>query len=334
MSKIPSLIFLAVLLLSAPSYAEEDSPSYLSFSHENDNLGGGTDRYYTSGARATWFNAGIDVPPGIDELAEHIPTFDLNETTSTFYTIGQNLYTPANIRLAAQPEDDRPWAGFLYGSVGLATVTENTNLPSHVDELEFTLGIIGEEAMGEETQKFVHKYISNSPEPQGWDNQLHFEPVFAMSWQRRIPYAMTFDSKYLNARIEPNFSVSLGTLRTYAGAGAMLILGSSQNIDTPPRVRPAPPGTGVFFTEKDELNWQVFAGVDARLVGRDVFLDGNTFRDSHSVDKKPLVGDATAGVSLTYSDYRVSYTLNARSKEFDGQEEESVFGSLTLTKRF
>jgi lipid A 3-O-deacylase len=334
LNKVFLFVFI-VLCISTPAYADENSPSYLSFSHENDNLGGGTDRHYTSGARATWFNAKTDVPKFIDDIAESIPTFDINENTGTFYTVGQNLYTPSDIKVATQQEGDRPWAAFLYGSIGLATMTESSDGGSaHVDELEFTLGIVGPEALGEQTQKFVHKNISKSPEPQGWDNQLDFEPGFIVSWQRRIPKAFEYDAKYLNARIEPNFTVALGTIRTYAGAGATLILGSSGNIDTPPRVRPAMPGTGVFYTEENELNWQVFAGIDARVVGRDIFLDGNTFQDSYSVDKKILVGDASAGISFTYDSHRISYTINTRSKEFDGQEEESVFGSLTYTQRF
>ena len=330
-------VALSVICLTIPHNAfaqDKENTSYFSLSVENDSLGGGTDRYYTSGVRATWFDTGIKVPPVIDVLADKIPTFDFNDKTATFYTIGHNIYSPKDIRIANQPSNDRPWAAFLYGSVGLANITENGGNPFHIDELEFTLGVIGPEALGEQTQKFVHKHISKSPKPRGWRNQLNFEPGFMISWQRRIPYALSRDFDHFNARIEPNFSVTLGNIRTNAGAGATLILGSSKHQDTPQRVRPAIPGTGMFFTEKNKLNWQVFAGIDARVVARDIFLDGNTFSDSHSVDKKYLVGDLSGGVSFSYDDYRLSYTLNARSKEFDGQDEESVFGSITLTKRF
>lgn len=330
-----SLAFCAIVLMSFQAWAENNKrKSYLSLSVENDLFGGGTDRFYTSGVRATWFNSRVDVPQGIDRLADEIPTFDLNESTSTFFSLGQNIYTPEDITLQAQPQDDRPWAAFLYGSVGLATVTQSESGFSHIDELEFTLGIIGPEALGEQTQKFIHKHISNSETPRGWRNQLDFEPGLVLSWQRRVPYALSHDFEHFNARVEPNFSVSLGNVRTNIGTGLMFVLGSSKEQDTPPRVRPAVPGTGIFFSEKNKLDWQIFAGVDGRLVGRDIFLDGNTFSDSHSVDKKYLVGDVSTGISFSYADYRLSYTLNARSKEFDGQENESIFGSVTLTKRF
>ncbi len=313
---------------------EKESASYLSLSIENDNFGGGTDRFYTSGVRATWFDTNINVPPVIDTVAEKIPTFDVNSSTSTFYTLGHNIYTPEDIKIAEQPENDRPWAAFLYGSVGLANVTYNETVPEHVDELEFTLGVIGPEALGEQTQKFIHKHVTDSPIPKGWKNQLEFEPGLIVSWQRRMPFAYSHDFKHMNFRIEPSVSVSLGNVRTNIGTGATFVLGSTKLIDTPPRVRPALPGTGVFANGGDGFDWQVFAGLHGRAVARDIFLDGNTFKDSHSVDKEYFVGDVNGGVSLMYDDWRLSYTLNLRTKEFKAQDENSVFGSVTLTKRF
>lgn len=329
------LFAFCITLLPQKGHSQEENKKHLSISHENDNLGGGTDRFYTSGVRATWFDSDITVPPVIDVMADRIPTFDLNERTSTFYSIGQNIYTPEDIRIAKQPKYDRPWAAFLYGSVGLATPTFSKNGDlHHVDELEFTLGVVGSEALGEPAQKFVHENISNSPEPKGWDNQIKFEPGVVISWQRRAPYFLETNIGSVNTRVEPNLSVSLGNIRTNISTGATLVIGSDRNLDTPPRVRPAVPGTGVFFTKDDTLNWQVFAGVDSRAVVRDIFLDGNSFTDSHSVDKKYFVGDLSTGVSLFYDDYRLSYTLNLRTKEFRAQDENSIFGSLTITKRF
>ena len=104
--------------------------------------------------------------------------------------------------------------------------------------------------------------------------------------------------------------------------------------DTPPRVRPAMPGTGFFDTPDHEFSWYLFAGLDGRAIARNIFLDGNTFRDSHDVDKKILVGDANVGLAIGYDDYRLSYTLNYRTKEFDGQDDPSIFGSISLTTRF
>lgn len=324
----------AALALPCQAQDHKENSKYLSLSVENDSLGGGTDRYYTSGVRATWFDARTQAPDFLQDLANHIPTFDVGAETGTFFTLGHNIYTPADITLSDQPQNDRPWAAFLYGSVGMANVTYNEDVPHHIDELEFTLGLVGPEALGEQTQKFVHKHVSNSPVPRGWDNQLNFEPGVMVSWQRRMPLAWSYEGDHVNLRFEPNFNVTLGNIRTHAGVGGMFVLGSSQLQDTPPRVRPAVPGTGVFLDADDSLDWQIFAGAEGRAVARDIFLDGNTFSNSHSVDKKYFVGDLSAGATLSLGDYRAAYTLNWRSKEFKGQDENSIFGSLTLTKRF
>ena len=130
----------------APDAAEKEatrhivkSPydNYLSLSYENDLIGDGKDRYYTSGVRATYYNVNSTVPPIIDELADAVPEFKLNATTSTFFSLSQNLYTPSSIIETTPDPDDRPYAAWLYGSVGLATLTKD-----HIDQLEITLGVV------------------------------------------------------------------------------------------------------------------------------------------------------------------------------------------------
>lgn len=311
--------------------------NYLSFSYENDLIGDGRDQYYTNGVRATYFNVNSEVPPIVDDIADAIPGFELNTTTSTFFTLGQNIYTPSTITVKARQEGDRPYAGWLYGSVGVATLTQD-----HVDELEVTLGMVGPASLGEQTQKFIHKHVTDSPEPQGWDNQLDNEPGVILSWQRRWPrgingdWSVDFGDAY-RLRAEPNINVSLGNVYTYAGTGMMFTFGPSQGElqDTPPRVKPAMSGTGYFDVPEEDLSWYLFAGVDGRAVARNIFLDGNTFdNDAPTVDKNIFVGDVMGGIAFSYANYRLSYTANYRTKEFDEQKDDTVFGSLTLTTRF
>lgn len=314
------------------SNQEGKGANYVSFSYENDKIGDGSDRAYTSGLRLTWFNASTPVPMFMDTLADAVPTFDINPTTSTFFTLGQNIYTPEDITVAGLQRDDRPYAGWLYGSVGLLSTTNN-----HTDEMELTLGVVGPPSMAEQTQEFIHDLI-DTRDPNGWDNQLDFEPGVILSWRRRWPGSLEYnfgDGDYRLA-LEPNVNVSLGNIYTYAGTGANVTFGPYQGVlqDTPPRVAPSGPGTGYFETPQQGWSWYLFAGLDGRAIARNIFLDGNTLGDSHSVDKKYFVADANAGIAFTYGDYRLSYTLTSRTKEFDGQDGETSFGSLTLTTRF
>lgn len=75
----------------------------------------------------------------------------------------------------------------------------------------------------------------------------------------------------------------------------------------------------------------LFASFDGRAVARDIFLDGNTFQDSHSVDKKYLVGDVSLGLGLIHRRWKFSLARVWRSKEYDGQQEPHKFGSVSLS---
>ena len=80
-------------------------------------------------------------------------------------------------------------------------------------------------------------------------------------------------------------------------------------------------------------NWG--EGNVGRAVARNIFLDGNTFADSDSVDKIPFVADLNAGLAITYGRVRTSYAIVYRTKEFHEQDSDGdVFGTITLGIRF
>lgn len=304
---------------------------FITFNTENDMYGGGTDRNYTNGARVTYFDLGAPIPAFFHAVDRVVPTFSINETTSIAWSLGHNLYTPSDIEIAGRQNDDRPWAAFLYGSAGLVSVTKN-----HIDSLEATVGVVGPAAMGEQVQKFVHKHVSDSPMPEGWRHQLKNEPALMLSWERSWPNRYGLEALGWNAGATPYIGATVGNVYTYANTGFTLYLtpydGGMQ--DAPVRVRPAMPGTGAFLVPENKFSWYLFGGLEGRAIARNIFLDGNTFTDSHSVDKKPLVGDATAGLALTYGRVRLSYALIYRTKEFDEQDKGDIFGTMTLGVRF
>lgn len=206
----------------------------------------------------------------------------------------------------------------------------------HVDEVEASLGVVGPLALGESAQKFIHKYVSGSPTPQGWSHQLKNEPAMLLAWRRRYPGFWRFAYDGVSFAFMPHYDVTLGNVYTHASAGfnVQFTGRTEQWQDAPLRVRPAMPGTGFFEIPKHGFGWYVFAGAEARLVGRNIFLDGNTFAHSYSVHKKPLVTDLNVGFALTYDQVRLSYTLVRRSREFYAQKDASVFGALSLGYRF
>jgi hypothetical protein len=170
--------------------------------------------------------------------------------------------------------------------------------------------------------------------PEGWDNQLRNEPGLVLYYEQARPFKYDKIFSDLDFDIVPHFGGAIGNVFTYAAAGFIVRLGSDLGDDFgPPRIRPSLPG-GSYYRPRKGINWYVFTGFQGRVVLRNIFLDGNTFSDSHSVDKKILVGDLQAGLTLFINRFRLSYTQIFRTKEFEGQDSGDIFGSLSLSYHF
>lgn len=299
--------------------------------YENDMIGNGADGEYTNGVRLSYLDINAEFPNFAHRIANAIPGFDINETSSIFYSVGQNMFTPPDISLNPPPGDQRPYAGFLYGSIGMVTLTDN-----HSDEIELTLGIVGPASLAENTQKFVHRHVTDSPMPKGWGHQLNNEPGLMLGWQRSYLEAESGGIGPLFWSLTPHYGLTLGNIYTFANAGFSIRISpeGSKWQDKPARIRPALPGSGFFEIPEKKWSWYLFGGVDGRVVARNIFLDGNSFTDSHSVDKNLFVADSNAGIALTYDQVRISYTVIHRTKEFADQSDSTVFGALSVGYRF
>ena len=120
----------------------------------------------------------------------------------------------------------------------------------------------------------------------------------------------------------------------YAQAGARLRFGQGLERDFgTPRIRPGGGDTAAPLGQG--FGWYVFGGAAGRAVGRDLFLDGSTWRNhSPSVSKRNLVGDLEAGGAVFWHNIRLSYTHDWRSEEFVGQKKMFTFGVATLSVAF
>ena len=99
------------------------------------------------------------------------------------------------------------------------------------------------------------------------------------------------------------------------------------------RIAPSLPGSD-YFEPISGLGAYVFAGVEGRAVARNLFLDGNSFERSRSVDKLNLVGDLVLGAAITFDSFRLAFTHDIRTKEYKTQPAQDQFGAVDLTFRF
>lgn len=334
-----ALSLAALAAFPAAAFAEDrpaDEKGVFSIVVENDSLSSGADRNYTSGVKAAYVSPAAGVPDWLRGAGGFTRALSGNEPAFWGMAIGQSIFTPEDITANPAPPDQHPYAGYLYVQLMVAAEQDAAGgeRPDFLDTYELEFGMIGPSALGEQAQRGIHQ-ILNAPDPQGWDSQLHDEFVFAASFERRWR-ALALSTDYvpgtLEADLTPNAGATLGTLRTEARAGLTARIGYNLRRDYgPPRVRPSLAGVEHFH---GGFSWSVFLGLQARAVARNIFLDGNTFRDSASVERKPIVGDLQAGFTVSAGDWRLAYTYVTRTEEFETQPTQQDFGALALSWRF
>ncbi len=306
-----------------------DPRGTVDFVLENDSLkllGPPTDRWYTSGVRLGWTSAEGGLPDPLAWVDERLAGLLGPANTRWRLALGQNFFTPVDKGRRDPDPRDRPYAGILYGTIGLDRRTQDT-----LDRFELQFGVVGPASFARQTQEGVHDIIGD-PDVRGWNRQLRNEPVFNLNAERiwRVPVAET---GFGEADLLPAADAQLGTVRVAASAGVRVRFGQGLGRDFgAPRIRPtiadAPAPVGEGF------GWYVFGGVGGYAVGHDISLDGNVFRGSRSVDRKPFVADLELGAAVFWQNIRLSYTQVWRTKEFVGQRDTFTFGSVSLAFSF
>jgi len=306
-----------------------DPRGTLSFMLDND-LFAGTDKNYTSGFQFDWRSSSYNQPAWMSAITGRMSLiFPEGGTPRWGVSFGQNIFTPEDTQRRNPDPRDRPYAGWLFGTLSLASYTATS-----YGSVELQMGIVGPGALGEQFQNGVHR-IRGFDLAEGWDHQLkdEFGINLMVARQWRWNYETGIDG--LQYGFVPSVNASLGNVYTYASAGMMARIGSNLNADFgPPRTRPAQSGSAFFQPEGSGFGWYVFAGAEGRAVARNIFLDGNTWRDGPHVQRENFVGDLSAGVAIMYRRARLTATYTIRSREFETQRGNSQYGSIGVAFRF
>ncbi len=326
--RLLALVF--TMAISSPTLAaqtqKKDDKGVFNVVFEND-IFAGSDSDYTNGVRFAWISSEENMPRWTQSVANALPMASGGNKRISI-AAGQSMFAPEDLSRRDIVAGDQPYAGWLYGSVGMISDTDKT-----LDNVMLTLGVVGPLSFAEPTQKFVH-HVVDSPQPNGWGNQLKNEPGIMLTYERKWRNFFQISPYGLGADVTPQLGANLGNINTSAAAGATFRLGYDLPSDYgPPRIRPSLPGSD-FFAPSEALGAYLFTTIEQRAVARNIFLDGNTFADSPSVDKKHFVSSIQVGGALTYGETRLSYTQVFMTEEYDTQKHPSVFGALTLSHRF
>lgn len=330
------LLLLAAVLSTASAALRAELLPELTIRHstltlisENDKYFAGTDRHYTNGFKLTWLGeTNLNESAEFVQLATRIiPWMDPEDNDWHYkvgFALGHNIYTPTDTDTSALQPDDRPYAAWLYGSILLQAQLDN-----QLRLIEISAGIVGPSALGQAVQNAWHDVIK-VPHAQGWANQLHDEPGLQISWERRYRtwQFAPHETSPLGCDLILRHRVTLGNVATHLAGGAVVRLGWHLPADFgADLIRPtggSSPNGGI----PRRFSAQVYASGEVRVIARDIFLDGNTWRDSPSIGKRLVVADLSLGFVLSWPRFQIAYTQNYRTKEFYGQLRRDVFGSI------
>jgi hypothetical protein len=332
---ISFMLCFLVLAVSYPSHASGQNFWTQSLYFEND-LFTGTDQNYTNGVKLSLISPNLSphaedgkLPRRVLEFIHQIPFIKESGPQFTHkveFSIGQNMFTPTDISRYELIPDDRPYSGWLYVSTSYHRKNIVNKVADFMDTVELQFGVIGPASFAEDTQKFVHKTFDR-PRPDGWHNQLSNEPGLVIAFERKWLFHPGLDGFGYDAI--GHLGAAAGNVHTYANSGLEVRLG--WNIPRNFGVSLIRPAGSTRLSVEEDFSLFIFGAADGRAVLHDMFLDGNTFKDSHSVEKKNFIADLAGGITLSYRKLMLTWAHILRTREFEYQNDSHSFGAISLT---
>jgi len=252
------------------------------------------------------------------------------------WAVGQNQQTPDDISIEEIILNDVPYVGMIGVSNGFAAFDE-----SRFAGFGLMLGWTGESTFGEELQSAAHD-LTGARDPQGWDNQLDFEPLVNFYYSRK--------RKLWNL---PGFSgsvsgdLALGNFFTFGQASVELLFGK------PPRgfvYQPVPIGRGLEFDASLRTPGHRYSYVSftARTTGiahalprhGNLFRNGNEWTDDNVLDPERWVHQFVLGLhherprwGVHLSFWYSSDTVKDDGGLFPTEDPQNSFGTITFDFR-
>ena len=280
-----------------------------------------TDRGFTNGLKLTWLSRDYSNPHD-NSLFGWMPAVRKPDYRHFFsYSLRQDVFTPDDLKREDLNEEDRPYAGYLNFEAGIHSLSD-----TRMFSFSLGLGVIGPLALAELAQKFVHNH-SQAPVPQGWQHQLGNEPAVQILFESRDKLSLPGPRKGLGFDLITHWGGGLGNVYIYGNAGFQVRIGWNLPHDFGlPLLRPSGSSGVGFFDRDPERGAQeydglyFFAALDGQLVLRNIFLDGNTFRDSHHVQKDLLTSNLQIGCGLKINQLHVNVILVKWTRQFKIQQ--------------
>lgn len=331
--RLPLIFFVVAMVICNIANTQNKKGEALYIYVENDTrrIGGpGSDNAYSNGLKISYIFAEDRIPKWAVSALDHsekLRNAVAGANTNYGFSLGHKIFTPNDISRKDLILDDRPYAAWLY--FGFAAQIQN---PAQSHAVEVDIGVIGPEALGKTFQNGFHKTIGTF-DAEGWEHQLATEPTIQIAYQQRLRFLelKLNEKKYVD--LVPFFGGGIGNVSIDAHLGGMVRLGTSLEDDLGP-ARPSMTNGDNFVNptsqNKNRKSIYVFASGQGIAIARNIFLDGNTFRNSHRVKKYPFLLETEFGVVGSYKRWTGTWRFVSRSPEFEQRSRINSFASISL----
>lgn len=323
---LPSVFLLLAVLLTANFSLADSQPYHWSVVWENDAIanddGGYTNGFALNGGRLINHDDNDRWQKSLTTWLPFPQYSDHQDAVS--YQLAHAIYTPSNIDTSELMEDDRPYAGLLFGALNLYRFD-----PKKSSRYEFLLGVAGPASGAEYIQRYIHDLIG-TVDPSGWHHQIGNEIVVRAGYEQLWRLHQSSFTNGLEYDMLSAADIRAGNLSSDIGGGLSVRIGHGLASSfpmawlVPGRIPPS-------LASNQPGDWSVFATLYANYVFNDITIEGNTFKDSHGVNLVNRQAQYVLGGSYRFSNWVFSGSIKENTHEFEESGESTLFGSFSFS---
>jgi lipid A 3-O-deacylase len=254
------------------------------------------DRYYTSGLEFYFRYLNKTTNPSVNKRI-------------TEFRIGQYIYNPSTRNADNPVDNDRPFAGYLFGEAGMDWFYHNES----VLKSSIQLGYVGPNSFSEETQRLIHD-IFGYKKVLGWQHQIRN----TLAVQTGLLYSVkVLPQAFSDVDFHVQADFNLGTAFTGATLGWLTRIGLEQLL---PIYDSNMHGASInakkdVYKDQTEKYIYVMPAINYQLY--DASIQGSLFNDESPItyDLIPVRFQGELGIKYRRNNWDFAYAIVYRGKE-------------------
>lgn len=330
-----AMLYLLVCLWTSNASADDVNGTWF-LSVDNDTFAQ-SDDHYTNGLQIGWVSGYLEefsegpVPDIVAAGVSRLPLIN-GQGRQRFisHSLSHRIFTPNDTDTTEPIENDMPYSGLLFG-----TFTAGAQDEEKMDAFSFHYGLAGPSAQGENVQNEFHRLIG-ADQVNGWDNQIGDEILLNLGYEHRRRLTSFGSINGWGGDVIGQLGGTLGNLISMAtaGVGARFGWGVPDDYGIPPQFFGEETiGSRPYTSYGTDTGVWLFTLLNGSYIANAIFWDGNTFKDSMSVDYDPGILRLYVGVKARSGAWSGSFSVVKTTVPWDNPTDRNsqTYGRIGLT---